>query len=148
MPLSNRSVLEKADLAVSDLISDGGYLNPMQADRFIRKLIDQPTLVNQCRVVPMNAPTMEINKIGFAQRIMKVAPQSGQALAAADRSKPTTEKISLTTNEFIAEVHLPYDVLEDNIERGQLESTVMDLITDEHQHLEGSLQAGHQGDAE
>ena len=62
-------IVDKADLAVSDLISDGGYLNPMQANTFIRMMIDQPTLLNEIRVVPMSGPTMEINKIGFTSRI-------------------------------------------------------------------------------
>jgi HK97 family phage major capsid protein len=123
-------VYEKADLAVSDLVTNGGYLNPMQANTFIRMLIDQPTLVNAIRVVPMNAPTMEINKIGFASRILKKAPASGTALAAGDRSAPVTDKVELTTKEVIAEVHIPYDVLEDNIERGRLEGTIMTLIAE------------------
>ena len=127
---SNRSIVDKADLAVSDLVSDGGYLNPIQADTFIRMMINQPTLLNEIRVVPMNAPTMEINKIGFASRILNAAPSSGTALAAASRSKPTTDQVTLTTQEIIAEVHIPYDVLEDNVERGSLESTIMTLISE------------------
>jgi len=130
MRLTNRQVLEKADIAVNDLINDGGYLNPIQANAFIRKILEQPTLIKRIRTALMNAPTMEINKIGFASRIMRVAPTSGTALAASDRSQPTTEQITLTTKEAIAEVHIPYDVLEDNIERGTLEDTIMDLITE------------------
>jgi HK97 family phage major capsid protein len=127
---TNQSIVEKADLAVSDLVSDGGYLNPIQANTFIRMLIEQPTMLNDIRVVPMNAPTMEINKIGFATRILRVAPASGTALAASQRSKPTTDKVTLTTKEIIAEVHIPYDVLEDNIERMGLEDTIMQMITE------------------
>ena len=53
---SNTSLLKKADLAIQDLINDGGYLNPEQGSSFIRKLILQPTLIRQCRVVEMTAP--------------------------------------------------------------------------------------------
>jgi hypothetical protein len=127
---STKSIIEKADIAVADLVSNGGYLNPIQSDTFIRMVIEQPTLLNEIRVVPMNAPTMEINKIGFATRILRKAPASGTALAANLRSKPTTDKVSLSTKEIIAEVHIPYDVLEDNIERGSLEDTIMALIAD------------------
>ena len=126
--LSNRTITQKTDLAVSDLISDGGYLNPIQANTFIRMLQDQPTILNQVRTVPMNAPTMEINKIGFASRILHGAPASGSVPGAAYRSQPETEKVTLLTKEVIAIVYLTYDVLEDNIERGTLESTVMALI--------------------
>lgn len=125
-----KDIIEKADLAVSNLIGTGGYLNPMQANTFIRMLIDQPTLLNEIRVVPMNAPQMEINKIGFDTRILQKAPASGTALESSKRVKPKTDKLTLQTKEVIAELHLPYDVLEDNIERGSLEDTIMQMITE------------------
>jgi len=127
---SNRSIVHKADLAVANLQANGGYLNTIQSNTFIRMLIDQPTLINEIRTVPMNAPTMELNKIGFADRILQVAPTSGTALDANKRSRPITDQVNLTTKKVMAEVHLPYDVLEDNIERGALEDTIMSLITE------------------
>lgn len=127
---SNKSIIEKADLAVSDLTSAGGYLNTMQANVFIRMLIDQPTMINAIRVVPMSGPRMEINKIGFTSRIMRAAPATGTALTSTSRSKPVTDKVTLTTKELMAEIHLPYDVIEDNIERGNLEDTIMALIAE------------------
>jgi HK97 family phage major capsid protein len=128
--LSNKSIIEKADIAVSDLVSGGGYLNTIQASTFIRMLIDQPTVINEIRTVPMNAPKMEINKIGFQSRIMRAAPASGTALTATQRVKPTTDKVTLNTVEVIAEIHIPYDVIEDNIERGNLEDTIMTLLAE------------------
>jgi hypothetical protein len=67
----------------------------------------------------MNSPQMWINKIGFATRIMRAAT-AATALQSADRSKPTTEQIQLAVKEAIAEVWLPYDVIEANIERGNI----------------------------
>lgn len=130
MKASNRSIVRKADLAVADLVGCGGYLNPMQANAFIRLLQEQPTLIKQIRTVPMNSPTMQINKIGFTSRILQAAPASGTALAASKRSKPLTQQVNLKTSEIIAEVHIPYDVIEDNIERGKLEDTIMNLISE------------------
>jgi hypothetical protein len=116
---TNRELLRKADIAVGDLQSNGGYLNPEQADTFIRKLLIQPTLLAQTRRVVMSSPQRKINKIQFASRILRKAVAS-TALSSGDRSKPTTEQIELNTKEVIAEVRLPYDVLEDNIERGNV----------------------------
>ena len=132
---------QKADFALSELTSNGGLLNPVQNDTFIRNLIDAPTLINTVRTVPMNAPEMKINKIGFGSRILKVAPQgtspyaaddgtNDRYLLAADRSKPTTSQINLTTKEVMAEVRIPYEVLEDNIERGGMADTVLALIAE------------------
>lgn len=139
---SNTSLLRKADLAIADLQSNGGELNPEQGASFIRKLIKQPTLIRQCRVVEMTASQRKINKIGFGSRILRKA-QSAVALTQAQRSKPTTEQVELNTKEQIAEVRIPYDVMEDNIERasaanneasnqgpGGLRQTIIDLIAE------------------
>lgn len=128
---SFRTIASKADIAVQNLIDGGGYLNPIQANTFIRMLQEQPTILNEIRTVPMNSPTMEINKIGFGSRILRPAPAAGKALATTDRSAPTTSRITLTTKKMLAEVHIPYDVLEDNIERGNLEDTIMALAAEQ-----------------
>lgn len=117
--MTNQELINKADIALSDLASNGGMLLPEQADKFIRVLIEQPTILNMCRVVTMNSPQRKINKIGFGSRIMHAAT-SGTALADSDRVKPDLSQITLNTKEVIAEIHLPYDVLEDNIEGGNI----------------------------
>lgn len=137
---SNQSLLRKADLAIADLQSNGGDLQPEEGQSFIRKLIKSPTLLKQIRVVEMTSPQRIINKIGFGTRILRKGTQ-GTALTQNQRSKPTTEQVTLTTAEQIAEVRIPYDVMEDNIERataanneasntgpGGLRSTIIDLI--------------------
>ena len=45
--LSNRSILEKADLALADLTAGGGLLQPAQAQKFMRLLIKQSVLMQQ-----------------------------------------------------------------------------------------------------
>jgi HK97 family phage major capsid protein len=124
-----RKIIEKADLAVSQMVTDGGYLNPEQQDTFYRKLIDEPTLIGKVRTVQMNSPKMNIDSIGFGSRILRAAPASGTALDAADRVRPAFGQIQLDTEEVIAEVHIPYDALEDSIERGNLENTIMQMLT-------------------
>lgn len=140
--MNNLSLLQKADLAIADLQSGGGELAPEEGATFIRKLIKSPTLLSQIRVVEMTSPQRKINKIGFGSRILRKAT-SGVALTQSQRSKPTTEQIELNTKEQIAEVRLPYDVLEDNIEHaeaanneasntgpGGLRQTLIDLIAE------------------
>lgn len=141
MPLSNKELARRADLALSDLESNGGVLNPEQANTFIDMVQEQPTILNQARVVRMGAPTRKINRLGFGSRIMKAAPQgtppyaaddgtNDRYLAAADRSAPSTAQIELRTKELMAEVHLPYELLEDNIEGMSFEDHVMRLIAE------------------
>ena len=114
--MDNQSLLQKADIALSDLTSGGGMLSDEMSDRFMRTIIDSPTLLNASRVVAMNAPVRKINKIGFGSRILRPAV-SATALSSSDRAKPDLSQITLQTSEVIAEVRIPYDVMEDNIER-------------------------------
>lgn len=129
----------KADMALSDLTANGGLLLPEQNDTFIRKLIDAPTFLRAVRSHPMNAPEERINKIGFGGRILRAASQTGGAedngtngryLAKADRSAPVTSQISMATKEIIAEIRLPYEVFEDNIEGDGLKDTILSMIAE------------------
>lgn len=136
--MENAALVKKADIALSDLSTGGGLLNPEQTDKFIQTLMDSPTILNAARMVTMNAPQKKINKIGFGSRMLRAAT-SATVLPDADRSKPDLGQISLNTKEVIAEVHIPYDVFEDNIEGGNisvamgqsaggLQDTIMTLI--------------------
>jgi hypothetical protein len=116
--MKNEDLVKKADWAVADL-SSGGLLNAEQSNSFIRKLLIQPTILRQARSVTMASPQRNINKIQFASRILKPGV-SGTALGVGDRSKPVTEQVQLSTKEVIAEIRLPYDVIEDNVERGNI----------------------------
>lgn len=142
MSLSNAELARRADLVIADLNSNGGLLLPEQANAFIDMVVEQPTLLNQMRVERMNSPRKRIERLGFASRIMQAAPQgttpyddpatgvNNRYLAAADRAKPVTSMIELVTKEVMAEIRLPYEVLEDNIERGSFEDHVMRLIAE------------------
>ena len=126
---TSRTIIEKADLAVAQMISDGGYLNAEQSDTFYRKLIDEPTLLGNVRTVQMRSPRMNIDTIGFGSRILRAAPSSGVSLPADQRVRPAFGQVNLETEEVIAEVRIPYDALEDSIERGNLENTIMQMLT-------------------
>lgn len=117
--MQNDVIIKKADLALADLAA-AGRLSPTQSRQFIRTIIDTPTIINDARVVEMPSPTHQLNKIGFGERIMRAAPSEGTALQDSQRSKPSLAAISMTAREVIAEVRLPYSVIEDNIEGGSI----------------------------
>ncbi len=134
-----KTLIQKAEITLTDITTNGGLLVPDQASRFIRTLIEQPTILNQARVVTMNSPKMEVNKIKFASRILQPAsqadqsatgtsPYDGRYLPGNKWSEPTTSKVTLDTVEVMAEVHLPYEVIEDNIEREGFTDTLLALI--------------------
>lgn len=129
MTINNRTLIQKADMAVADLIGDGGYLQPAQAKKFMRILINEAILMKMATVVPMRAPKQLIEKIRFASRVLRAGTE-GTPLAAGERAKPDLSLVELDAQLFKAEVRLPDEVLEDSIERGTFKSTVMTLMAE------------------
>lgn len=127
--MNNSDIIQKAAMAVSDLTGEGagGYLNPMQSEKFLRGIIDQPTIIKACRSITIKGESKKIEKIGFGQRIMRAAEEN-VALDSKDYAKPTTGKVDLNTKEVIAEVRISYDTLEANIEGQNLKNTIIQMI--------------------
>jgi HK97 family phage major capsid protein len=128
-----KEILAKADMALSDLAT-AGLMQPEQANNFIRILMQDTAFLDDVRLINMSRPKMTVNKLALNTRALRIAnqgtissPLSGEqgtrAMARADRTKVTTSKVELDTFEVIAEVNLPYEVLEDNIEGGQIDNT-------------------------
>jgi HK97 family phage major capsid protein len=126
---SNRTLLEKADLALADLTACGGVLLPAQAQKFMRLLIKQSVLMQMATVVPMASPKHQIAKIKFGSRILRRGSEA-TALPVADRSRPDMSYLELDAQLVKAEVHLSDEVLEDNIERGELRQTILEMIAE------------------
>lgn len=122
----NKTILEKADMALSDLTT-GGLLVPEQAKKFIRILIDEAKLMKMSTVTPMKSHTLELNKIKFGTRVLRAGSEN-VALPEADRSKPNTSKVTLVAKLFKGQVNMSYELLEDNIEQETLKSTIMQLM--------------------
>lgn len=127
--LSNRTILEKADLALADLTAGGGILKPAQAQKFMRLLIKESVLMKMATVVPMGSPKQQISKIKFGNRILRPG-QEATALGVIDRAKPDLTYIELDANLFKAEVRLSDETLEDSIERGELRQTIMEMMAE------------------
>jgi len=125
--LSNRSLIEKADLALADLTAGGGILKPEQAQKFMRLLIKDSVLMKLATVTPMSSPKQQIQKIRFGSRVLRPG-QEATAVAAGDRTKPDLSTVELDARLFKAEVRLSDEVLEDSIERGELRQTIMEML--------------------
>ncbi|TYU83599.1 phage major capsid protein [Listeria monocytogenes] len=126
--MKNSTIIEKASMTLNDL-SNGGRMNPAQANKFIRMVQNTPTILKDARLVQMESDRQIIEKIGFGQRIMRAASE-GVALADTDRSKPQTGKVTLNAKEVIAEINLTYDTLENNIEKGNLKEVIMQMLAE------------------
>jgi hypothetical protein len=112
---SNRTVLEKADLVVQDLITNGGILPEAVAAKFLEIAVKSSVLLPECTVVPMKSREQRIDMFRFNGRVLYPGYEA-TALPVNRRSKPDLAKALLTTSLFKAEIRLNKEVLEDNIE--------------------------------
>ena len=127
--MNNKELISKVDKGLTSIaqLSAGGYLNAMQANRFIRGIIDQPTIIKACRTVIIKGEHKKIEKIGFGNRIMRPGVEH-TALAEEQYAKPQYGKVDLYTRETIAETRISYDTLEANIEEGNIRNTIISLL--------------------
>ena len=125
----NRTILQKADLALADLTAGGGILKPAQAQKFMRLLIKDSPLMRLATVVPMQSPKQQLSKIKFGSRVLRPGAEA-TALPLADRARPDLSQVQLDAKLFKAEVRLSDEVLEDSIERGELRQTIMEMMAE------------------
>ena len=125
----NRTILQKADLALADLTAGGGILKPAQAQKFMRLLIKDSPLMRLATVVPMQSPKQQLSKIKFGSRVLRPGAEA-TALPLADRARPDLSEVELDAKLFKAEVRLSDEVIEDSIERGELRQTIMEMMAE------------------
>ena len=124
----NRTILEKADLALNDL-RVGNALKDEAAKRFFRLVTLGSPLLSSVTAPPMSAQKQEFPAIGFGQRLLRPA-NPGVALTELERARPDLSSVELDTKSFKGEVLLTDEVLEDNVEGPNLKQTLMTLIAE------------------
>ena len=122
--MDQNELLQKA-LETADLIAGGGELNPEQSEKFITYLHDLSVMAKDARNIPMKSRKRDINKIGIGARA-SVPATEGQDPAV--RKKPTFSKVTLDTVEVMTPFEITYDVFEDNIEKENLEDSIIKLF--------------------
>jgi HK97 family phage major capsid protein len=119
-------LIQKADMLAAELKASGGTLKPEQNRRFLRRIVEQPTLLNLIRTETMSSDTLVINRIGLGTQFLHAATANTE-LAENKRSKVTADKLEFPSSEVQGEILIPYEALEDNIEGDDFIQTVLDL---------------------
>lgn len=120
---SNVEIVRKADLSVAQLASDGGKLPIEKAREFMARTISQSRALTELRYEEMMAEEKELPDLAFTSRVLK-PKNSGDALPASDRVRPSIGKGTLQAKEFGFEVKIPRDALEENIEGDNLTNVI------------------------
>jgi len=126
--LENDRLLEKADTALSAFTTDDGLLQPDKANKFIQEAVVSSKLLSLLRVDGMKKPEMILPKLGISGRVAHAA-EHGVALTAAQRASLVPSGVNMTTKEFVAEIDLNDGIMEDNIERQSLWTTVKTMMS-------------------
>ena len=119
--------LDLQKVARSDL-SGFGIMNDQQADKFFHYVIDNSVMKNSARMVIMNEPVRELDKIGVGARVALPKAEG----VAPDTSKyvtPTGSKITLVTKSIIVPWNITWETLQDNIEHEGFEDTMLEMIS-------------------
>ena len=124
-----RSLIQKADLKITDMTTNGGALLPAQAKEFMDIAIEDQVVIKEAFVKPLTAPVQEIDRVGFLSRIARAGAE-GVSLSADDRAAPTTGKVQLTTVKIKAQVNLTDEDLSDTVEGENFEKHVTKLMGD------------------
>lgn len=130
--MDNRNQLtriRKSDLVLADLTTDTGLIPEAHAETFIKLLMLPSVFMTMADVRSMKAPTQKWPRIGMSGRVLNPSGEL-QSLSYGQRANVETEFYTLTTSEFKGELRLNDNVLEDNVERGQLVNTVLGLMAD------------------
>lgn len=125
---SNKYWVEKADLKVQDIITEGGYLNAEQTQELFELEIKESVLLQLGTFKPMSSSEFEIPKMGFTGRVLRAA-QEGVGLSESERVRPALGQTKLSVKEFIAEARIPYSALEDHVIDGTLLDEVRRLLS-------------------
>jgi hypothetical protein len=129
--MTNEEALQKAQIT-SDALATAGALNTVQADKFIDFVIDESTLLKNCRVVRLpKGASWEIDKIGVGRRV---------ALPAVEAKDPnlrrgvTTSKVTITPCEIMVPVEIGDQFKRLNIQGDQVETAVMQMFARQTQN--------------
>ena len=123
----NRTIIQKANMALSQIVSEGGLLQPLQAKKFMRLATIEAELLKMVNYRPMARVREEIDQIKFGSRVLHPW-QEFVALTEGQRSIPNIAQVQLEAKKFAGEVEISEEVLDENIEQGALRQTFMQML--------------------
>lgn len=121
----SEDILEKVVRTTEVGADGGGLLHPEQASRFIDYIWDATVIAKDARTIRMKSDTVDIDKIGVGQKLVRLATEAVDDGSNADA---TFTKISLTTKKLRLDWELSTESLEDNIEGDALEDHIARLM--------------------
>lgn len=131
MAISPQELLRKATLTTADFGGVGeAPLSIQQVREFIKLLAADQVFLGDVRRVTSGANKWQESIVDFGGRITKPGVEATR-LEAADRSKPTTGSVEISTVLLRAEVPVSDETLEDNVNESGFANDLETLIADQ-----------------
>jgi hypothetical protein len=132
--MEKSEILERIDAALKSAMTVAdfglGILQPEKAEKFVRAMENDTSILPEARYIKMNSHTRDIDRIGFGTRISIPGKAGGVTYVPDDDDivKPTEATNQLIAREVIAVAGIEDDALEDNIEKAGFEDTLLELV--------------------
>jgi len=131
--LTNEQLLARLDAAfkaaITTTIAGTAILNPTQFNRYIRAMQNKANVLASVRQVTMDTNIYDVDKVGFASRIMGAPVTEGtQRDVATYGVAPAFSKVRLTAVEAQGVSGITDKLLRRAVERGDFENTLVDMM--------------------
>lgn len=124
--------IQKALKGVTDVTTLGtSVLQPRKFNRFVRQMEHDAVVIPEARFMAMTSDKEDIDRIGFSGRIVTAGRDDSNVkvvIADGSEAEPSTFTNQLSAQEIQAVAALSDDALRKNIERGNFDDTLVDLI--------------------
>lgn len=116
--------LDKAFKSITTDVLGKSIIAPEQQNRFIQVASESQPLLDSSRRIVMNSHTRNIDRISMTGQMLHTV---GETDAAPDAEDPTFHTNELIAREVAGKFRLYDQTLEDNLERGTLEQTLVSM---------------------
>lgn len=123
------SMIENPDEAIKSItVSTLGYsvLQPQYFNQFVREATRNQTILAEARRIVMDAQVVNIDRTGFAARLMEEATED----TAPTGTNPAFNQEQLTAKEFVGMVGINDRSLRRNIEKDNFQSTLISMASE------------------
>lgn len=134
MPMDPNEVMshvQKADAALSELVTNGGYISERELPTFLRQQIKMAQLTAKVRRQLMDSEQLEIPRLRFpdgADDFVLYPLTENAGHPVSERSKPTFGALNLTSTWFGGQVNISKQIRAANVEKDRIIDTIRSAV--------------------
>ena len=133
---SNDELLAKAAVAVSDITSGGGVLQPEQLQQFLRITQVSQAILREARVEVVSRGQKLLDRTGMTDQFLDPGVEDDRTQWTdpttyfAAESKPTLQSIPLATKKLTGRTSVSWETLQRNIEKEGFADTLVEIMAE------------------